>query len=67
MRPPHRREPTNLHALQAHDRQQRHDIAEITGEARCPRCRTPLVARLGPRGPCFPCRCRGWRLPPAAP
>jgi hypothetical protein len=25
---------------------------------RCPRCRTPLVARMSRRGPCFPCACK---------
>lgn len=37
---------------------QRHAAAEVAGEARCPCCRMPLVARMGRDGPGFPCRCR---------
>jgi hypothetical protein len=37
---------------------QRHDVSLELGEARCPVCHFPLVARMGPRGPHFPCRCR---------
>jgi hypothetical protein len=47
------------------ERQQRRDAEEVVGEARCPRCRMPLVARMGPQGPWFPCRCPGWRAPEA--
>jgi hypothetical protein len=45
------------------ERQQRREAEEVAGEARCPRCRVPLVARMGPNGPWFPCRCPGWRWP----
>jgi hypothetical protein len=44
----------------AMDVQHRHDAAEVAAGVRCPRCRTPLVARMGRHGPCFPCRCPGW-------
>jgi hypothetical protein len=37
--------------------------AVIVGEARCPRCRAHLVARMGRDGPYFPCRCPGWGGP----
>jgi hypothetical protein len=47
----------------ARERQQRRAAEEVVGEARCPRCRVPLVARMGPAGPWFPCRCPGWRRP----
>jgi hypothetical protein len=40
---------------------QRRDAADILGDARCPCCRTPLVARIGRHGPYFPCRCPQWR------
>jgi hypothetical protein len=40
------------------DVQHCHAAADILGEARCPLCLVPLVARMGPQGPCFPCRCR---------
>ena len=30
---------------------------EILGVARCPRCRTPMVARMGRHGPYLHCRC----------
>jgi hypothetical protein len=43
------------------DHGQRHAAADVVGEARCPLCRAPLVARMGRGGPCFPCRCPGWR------
>jgi hypothetical protein len=33
------------------------DPSEIVGDARCPCCRTPLVARMGRHGPYFYCRC----------
>jgi ssDNA-binding Zn-finger/Zn-ribbon topoisomerase 1 len=35
----------------------RYDPAEILDTARCPCCRTPLIARMGRRGPYFHCRC----------
>jgi hypothetical protein len=41
----------------------RRDAADIVGDARCPCCRTPLVARMGRHGPYFPCRCPQWRGP----
>jgi hypothetical protein len=31
--------------------------ADLLAEPRCPRCRVVLVARMGRRGPCFPCCC----------
>jgi hypothetical protein len=39
------------------DGQQRQAAADIVGVARCPRCRAPLVARMGCRGPYFHCAC----------
>jgi hypothetical protein len=36
----------------------RHDAADVVGEARCPCCRAPLVARMGRGGPYFHCLCR---------
>jgi hypothetical protein len=45
------------------ERRQRRSAEEVVGEARCPRCRMPLVARMGPTGPWFPCRCPGWGGP----
>jgi hypothetical protein len=39
------------------DTQRRQDAADLEGTARCPRCRAPLVARMGRRGPYFHCRC----------
>ena len=55
----HAREPTRdpLAVSRAVDRQQRQDAADIAGVARCPRCRAPLVARMGCRGPYFHCAC----------
>ncbi len=49
--------PADSPGTRAWDLQQCHAVAEILGEARCPLCRFPLVARMGPRGPYFPCRC----------
>ncbi len=31
------------------------DLAALV--VRCPGCRSALVARMGRRGPCYPCRC----------
>jgi hypothetical protein len=39
------------------DVQQRHDAAELAGVAPCPLCNTPLVVRMGRRGPYFHYRC----------
>jgi hypothetical protein len=39
------------------DRRQRQEAADEAGVARCPRCRAPLVARMGCRGPYFHCAC----------
>jgi hypothetical protein len=41
----------------AADHRQRQVAADIVGVARCPRCRTPLVARMSCRGPYFHCAC----------
>jgi hypothetical protein len=41
------------------DVQRRQQAAEEAGVARCPCCRFALVARMGRRGPGFPCLCRG--------
>jgi len=35
------------------------DLAEVVTVARCPCCRTPLIARMGRRGPYFHCQCVG--------
>jgi hypothetical protein len=48
-------DPLGTHVPDMHQRQA---VIDILGEARCPLCRMPLVARMGPFGPCFPCRCR---------
>lgn len=32
-------------------------LAEIVGEAKCPLCRLPLIARMFPWGPSFLCFC----------
>ncbi len=37
--------------------QQRPSAADVADVARCPRCRAPLVARMGRRGPYFHCAC----------
>jgi hypothetical protein len=39
------------------DLQRRQNTADILCEARCPCCRTPLVARMGRHGPYFHCLC----------
>jgi hypothetical protein len=36
---------------------QRQSEADVADVARCPRCRAPLVARMGCRGPYFHCAC----------
>jgi hypothetical protein len=41
----------------ARGRQQRQSAADVADVARCPRCRAPLVARMGCRGPYFHCAC----------
>jgi hypothetical protein len=33
------------------------DLAELVVVARCPCCRTPLIARMGRDGPYFYCQC----------
>ena len=35
----------------------RWDPSEVIGVARCPCCRTPLIARMGRQGPYFYCGC----------
>ncbi len=37
----------------------RSDPTEVMDVARCPCCRTPLIARMGRHGPYFHCLCRG--------
>jgi len=44
-------------------RQQRPGAADVADVARCPRCRAPLVARMGRRGPYFHCACAGGGSP----
>jgi len=39
--------------------------SRILDIARCPRCRAPLVARMGKRGPYFHCLCTGNGQPAA--
>jgi hypothetical protein len=39
------------------DTQRRRAAADIVGEARCPCCRSYLIARLNEQGPYFHCRC----------
>ncbi len=73
MRPRHCRAPAARHAREPHrdplasrravDRQQRQEAADIAGVARCPRCRAPLVARMGCRGPYFHCACAESAVP----
>ena len=41
----------------AAERRQCQEAADLAGVARCPRCRAPLVARMGCRGPYFHCAC----------
>lgn len=41
----------------ARGRRQRPSAADVADVARCPRCRAPLVARMGRRGPYFHCAC----------
>jgi hypothetical protein len=45
------------------DRQLRRSAADITDVARCPVCRTPLIARMDCRGPYFHCLCVSRRTP----
>ena len=40
------------------DRKLRRDGSDDLGEAKCPLCKAPLVARLGKKGPYFHCACR---------
>ncbi len=39
------------------DDPQRPSAADVADVARCPRCRAPLVDRMGRRGPYFHCAC----------
>jgi hypothetical protein len=46
-----------LEISRAADRRRRQGAADVAGVAPCPRCRAPLVARMGRRGPYFHCLC----------
>jgi hypothetical protein len=49
-------------ARPALDLQLRRDASDLLTTARCPVCRTPLVARMTCRGPMFLCLCDEARL-----
>jgi hypothetical protein len=46
------------------DLSQRHAVADVLGEARCPLCRVPLVPRLDRDRIYFSCACPQWCYPP---
>ncbi len=55
-----------LRVVSGRGERRRPDSAEVSGVARCPRCRAVLVAAVGRGRPEFFCRCLG-RMPlPAA-
>jgi hypothetical protein len=46
----------------AMDAQRRQAVAGLCVVPRCPRCRTPLVARMTCAGPSFACNCEDHRF-----
>ncbi len=44
------------------DAQRRQAVADLSVVPRCPRCRTPLVARMTRAGPAFNCHCEEHRF-----
>jgi hypothetical protein len=55
--PEHREAESEATATDRVERISRREPADLVDVGRCPRCRAPLVARMGCHGPYFHCLC----------